>query len=150
PFIVGNHEDFPPDWSPDGKWIVWHSHRNAKADPAYYDAPGTSDDIWLRGTDAPQSTEIKVTQGLWETGWVYWSPDGRQILYTTWDRHGEPGLYQVRTTLIDPATGHPLSEHPFPMPKDVHNPELAVWSPSGAEIAVEDATSFSDRVLWTV
>lgn len=150
PFIVGNNEDFPPDWSPSGKWIVWHSHRDSAADPAFYGAPGTTDDIWLRGADAPESTEVKVTNNLWETGWAYWSPDGRQIIYTTWDRSGGPGIYQVRTMSMDPLTGRSLGEHRFPMPAQVHSPEIAIWSPSGKEIAVEDAVSPTENVLWVV
>jgi Tol biopolymer transport system component len=150
PFIVGNNEDFSPDWSPNGKWVVWHSHRDSTADPPYYGAPGTTDDIWIRGVHAPESTEAKVTNGLWETGWAYWSPDGRQIIYTTWDHDGAPGIYHVRTMTMDPVTGRPLGEHRFPMPPQVHSPEIAIWSPSGKEIAVEDAVSPTENVLWVV
>jgi WD40 repeat protein len=150
PFIVGNDEDFPPVWSPDGKWIAWHSHRDSKEDPAYYGAPGTTDDIWIRPADAPPTAGVRVTNDLWETGWVYWSPDGRQLIYTTWDRNGQPGIYQVRTTTIDPATGRPLGEHRFPMPSQVQSAEIAKWSPQGKEIAVEDAVSPTERVLWIV
>jgi Tol biopolymer transport system component len=36
------------------------------------------------------------------------------------------------------------------MPKQVVSPEIAVWSPSGNEIAVEDAVGPTERVLWIV
>jgi len=78
PYIVGNHEDFPPQWSSDGRWIAWHSHR-AVNNPAYYDAPGTSDDIWIRRADDVHAPEIRATHNLWETYGAYWSPDGREL-----------------------------------------------------------------------
>lgn len=36
------------------------------------------------------------------------------------------------------------------MPKQVVSPEIAEWSPSGDEIAVEDAASPTERILWIV
>jgi Tol biopolymer transport system component len=36
------------------------------------------------------------------------------------------------------------------MPKAVHSPEIAVWSPKGDEIAVTDAVDRTHRVLWIV
>jgi Tol biopolymer transport system component len=148
-FVVGNHEDFPVDWSRDGRWIAWHSHR-APHNPPYYDAPGTTDDIWVRRAEDLDAPEIRATHDLWETGWAYWSPDGRELLYSTWDRNGAPGLYELRVTRFDPVAGRTLGERRFPMPKAVHSPEVAIWSPSGAEIAVEDAVSPQQRTLWIV
>lgn len=150
PYVVGNHEDFPVEWSPDGRWIAWHSHRDPLRNAPYYDEPGATDDIWVRRAEDLHAPEIKVTRNLWETGWAYWSPDGTELIYTTWDRNGQPGIYQVRVTTIDTSTGQPLQERCFPMPKQVLSPEIAIWSPNGEEIAVEDAVSSSERVLWIV
>jgi Tol biopolymer transport system component len=36
------------------------------------------------------------------------------------------------------------------MPSQVQSAEIAKWSPLGKEIAVEDAVSSSERVLWIV
>jgi Tol biopolymer transport system component len=148
-FIVGNHEDFPPDWSRDGRWIAWHSHR-ANKDPAYYDAPGTTDDIWVRRAEDVHAKEIRATHDLWETGWAYWSRDGRELLYTSWDRNGTPGIYQARIGTFDPDKGVLTGERRFPMPSQVHSPQIAIWSPSGTEIAVEDAVSPTDQTIWIV
>ena len=150
PYIVGNHEDFPVDWSPDGRWIAWHSHRDPHKNAPYYDEPGSTDDIWVRRAEDMQAPEIKATQDLWETGWAYWSPDGTELLYTTWDRNGEPGIYEARITTMNPETGQPVAERRFPMPKQVHSAIIAIWSPDGKEIAVEDAATPAKQILWIV
>lgn len=147
--VVGNHEDWPVDWSPDGRWIAWHSHRAPRA-RAYYDAPGTTDDILIRRADDLQAPEIRATRGLWEAGFVYWSPDGTELLYTTLDRNDPASPYRVRTTRFDAAKGAIGDERPFPMPAQVRNPGIAIWSPSGEEIAVEDMVSATQRTLWIV
>jgi Tol biopolymer transport system component len=150
PYVVGNHEDFPVEWSPDGRWIAWHSHRDPQRNAPYYDEPGATDDIWVRRAEDLRAAEIKVTRNLWETGWAYWSPDGTELLYTTWDRDGKPGIYEVRVTKINTSNGKPIEERRFPMPKQISSPEVAIWSPLGQEIAVEDAAGSSERVLWVV
>ena len=51
---------------------------------------------------------------------------------------------------MNTSTGQPIQERNFPMPKQVLSPEIAVWSPSGNEVAVEDAVGPAERVLWVV
>ena len=104
----------------------------------------------MRRAEDRHAPEIKVTRNLWETGWAYWSPDGTELIYTTWDRDGKPGIYEVRVTKINTSNGKPIEERRFPMPKQISSPEVAIWSPLGQEIAVEDAAGSSERVLWVV
>jgi Tol biopolymer transport system component len=62
-------EDQAMTWSPNGKWIAFHSHREM------------SDDVWLRPADGskPDQRVTFLGRGA-EVGWPRWSPDGRLVL----------------------------------------------------------------------
>lgn len=63
-------EDQSLCWSPNGKWIAFHSHKDQ------------SDDIWLRAADgnAPAIRISFLGRGA-EAGWPRWSPDGKWVLF---------------------------------------------------------------------
>jgi len=63
-------EDQAMAWSPNGKWIAFHSHREM------------SDDVWLRPADGsrPDKRITFLGRGA-EVGWPRWSPDGRLVLF---------------------------------------------------------------------
>ena len=63
-------EDQAMAWSPNGRWIVLHSHREQ------------SDDVWLRPADghAPDQRVSFLGRGA-EVGWPRWSPDGKRVLF---------------------------------------------------------------------
>jgi Tol biopolymer transport system component len=145
--IAGNHEDFPPEWSPDGKWIAFHSHR-APQPVAYYDAPGASDDIWLKRAGDPAAPEMRLTDFGWETGSPSWSPDGRRLVFPSWEKGGKPGVYRLWISTINPETGSVLGSVKLPLPAEMHSAEWPVWAPKGEEIAVEDESAPGERTIW--
>jgi Tol biopolymer transport system component len=62
-------EDQAMAWSPNGRWIAFHTHREM------------SDDIWLRPADG-KGVDKRITflgRGA-EVGWPRWSPDGHSVL----------------------------------------------------------------------
>jgi len=68
-------EDQSLCWSPNGKWIAFHSHKDQ------------SDDIWLQpAAGGAEPTRISFLGRGAEVGWPRWSPDGRTLIFTGADR----------------------------------------------------------------
>jgi Tol biopolymer transport system component len=89
---ASSSEDQGLDWSPDGKWIVLHSHANGL------------DDLWIQPADG-SSPAKSITKGGTETGWPRWSRDGAWIAYGTEVREGNRLRGVLFTVGVDSATG---------------------------------------------
>jgi WD40 repeat protein len=83
-------EDQGQSFSPDGRWVAFHSHF------------GPSDDIWMVPSDLSRAPR-QLTRGGYETGWPRWSKDGRFVLYSTAKGREAPGRAYVLS--IDGASG---------------------------------------------
>jgi Tol biopolymer transport system component len=151
PVITGYHEDFQPVWSPRGRWIAYHSHRPRTPVPGY-DAPGSTDDIWLRRVGAParDTSEIRLTDFGLEAGSPDWSRDGTQLLFTSFEKGGPGDASYPYVVTIDTATGKALKHHRLPLPKPIRNALWAAWSPVSDGVALEEDLGRGRHALWVV
>jgi Tol biopolymer transport system component len=147
--VSGYHEDFSQNWSPDGKWIAFHSHRSPTPVPQYR-SPGSSDDIYLRRADDLHAPEIRLTNFGLETGPAYWSPDGQKLLMMSEQRGGTPGIGKLWVLTMDTRKGAVLKTEMLPLPKEIRSATLAIWSPDGTEIAIEDNRGTGKQTIWIV
>jgi Tol biopolymer transport system component len=147
PLITGYHEDFPPVWSRDGRWMAYHSHRSPTAIP-FYNAGGATDDIYLRRADDPKAEEIRLTDFGLEVGTPSWSPDGRRLLFSSEDR-AAPSVGIPWIVTIDPESGRRARVEKWQVPEQIKSVKGFAWSPSRQEIAVEaDGSAPGTRELW--
>jgi Tol biopolymer transport system component len=147
--VSGYHEDFTPAFSPDGRWIAFHSHRSATPVP-FYESPGSTDDVYLRLAADNSAPEIRLTDFGWETGPAFWSPDGRKLMFSSWVKGGAPGTDKVWVLTLDPASGRVISRDLFPLPAQIRSAQWTAWSPNGKELAIEDNEGGEKRSLWIV
>jgi Tol biopolymer transport system component len=95
--IAEDHEDYGVDWSPDGRFLAFHSHR------------GDTDDVYLRPA-RPEDGSIVALSSLGpghETGEPTWSPGGRQVVFSSFTPDSRTGRSRLFTVEVDPETGRP-------------------------------------------
>jgi Tol biopolymer transport system component len=129
---ASSSEDQGLDWSPNGKWIVLHSHANGL------------DDVWIQPADG-SAPATSITSGGTETGWPRWSPDGAWIAYGT-ELHDGSRLRGVLFTVgVDSATGAVTREARRVPIDGIHGDvDQAEWA-AGSDSIVFSATEGHDR-----
>jgi len=117
-----NSEDQSLCWSPNGKWIAFHSHKEQ------------SDDIWLRPAEGSAAARriSHLGRGA-ETGWPRWSPDGRWLLFDGASRKTKHSVLYVAA--IDQETGE-VREEPAEIEIAGLDAEIShgEWLPDNASI----------------
>ena len=131
-------EDQSLCWSPNGKWIAFHSHKDQ------------SDDVWLRPAtgDAPPRRISFLGRGA-EVGWPRWSPDGTWLLFDGASKATHRSVAFVAG--VDQETGEVTRA---PVELAVHSVDAEVshaeWLPDSAHIVVLAKEAPGRQVIYTV
>ena len=119
-----------PDWSPDNQWITYESYANLQTN------------IVIRSVTDPASAPIQLTEGVGNNYDPAWSPQGRQVAFST-DRSGRSEIWLAQ---LDTA------ENRFIVAAGDEDADFVqpVWSPDGSMLAWERRSDISTIEVWSV
>jgi len=129
-------EDQGMDWSPNGHWIVLHSHANGR------------DDVWIQPADGSAPAR-PISSGGIETGWPRWSPNGGWIAYSSEVRDG----YRLRGALftigVDSASGAVTREaRRVPLDGIAGDVDAVEWSAASDSLAFTVSEGRDQRAIY--
>jgi len=129
-------EDQGQSWSPNGKWIAFHSHF------------GPSDDIWLVPADQSKDPR-QITEGTHEAGWPRWSADGKWLVYT--GQKGEQASSRMFVLGIDQETGEiTRAEREVPLQQFAGEVGHAEWISNGNALLFEAIEEPGKKAIYRI
>jgi Tol biopolymer transport system component len=140
---ASNSEDQALCWSPNGRWVAFHSHKDQ------------SDDIWLREAGAAGDATARRISFLGrgaEVGWPRWSPDGRWLLFEGANRTSRRSAAYVAG--VDQETGAVTRppEEVIVRGDGLDRVEVghAEWLPDSAHIVIVSQEDPGRHVIFTI
>ena len=131
-------EDQAMTWSPNGKWIAFHSHKEM------------SDDVWLRSAqgNGPDRRLTFLGRGA-EVGWPRWSPDGNTVLLN--GARNSDGASVLYTIGVNQETGATTSEpREIAVTGVVGEMGHAEWMPNSASVIAIVKEQPGKHAIFTV
>ena len=131
-------EDQGMHWSPNGRWITYHSHIDG------------TDDVYLIPADDPSSSRLISTDGH-ETGWPRWSPDGRWISFPSYTL-GAAGARKsyMYVIPIDQESGETRPQRIVDLGDFPHDALQTEWTPDSRRLVFEAAEGAGKKALYVV
>jgi Tol biopolymer transport system component len=138
--LASPSEDQSLCWSPNGKWIVLHSHKDL------------SDDLWIEPSDGSAQPKLLTHFGRnSETDWPRWSSDGKWVIVAAY-QHGEIPLRHVLYLIgVDQLTGT-VKQPPQVVPLEGFTDEIthAEWAPGSDHIVFQAFREQNQQTFYTV
>jgi len=138
--LASPSEDQGLCWSPNGKWVVLHSHKDL------------SDDLWIEPADFSESPKPLTHFGrVSETDWPRWSSDGKWVVVASY-KHGETPLRHVLFLIgVDQNTGA-VTQPPQEIPIPGFNDDIthAEWLAGSGEIVFQAYHGGDQQTFYSV
>jgi Tol biopolymer transport system component len=132
-------EDQSLCWSPNGKWIAFHSHKDQ------------SDDLWIQPADGSATPSLITHFGRGaETGWPRWSADGRSIVVDSRRRGEVPVRSVIYTIDVDQETGKTQAPKELLLDGFAEDVTHTEWSPDGRNILFQAIHFPGQQGLYSV
>ena len=129
-------EDQGLDWSPNGRWIVLHSHANGH------------DDVWIQPADGSAPAR-PISSGGYETGWPRWSPNGGWIAYSSQVREGSRMRDVLFTIGVDSGSGTVTREaRRVPLDGIAGDADAVEWSVTSDSLVFTVSEGLDRRAIY--
>ncbi len=137
--LASPSEDQGLCWSPNGEWMVLHSHKDL------------SDDLWIQPADGSVAPRLLTHFGRpAETDWPRWSPDGKWVVVAAY-KHGESPLRHVLYLIgVDQESG--AAQPPKEIPLEDFSGEIthAEWAGGSDRIVFQAFRDNNQQTIYVV